>query len=212
MHADDIEHLARALGPRPPAGRQSDGMRWDRGFARLFDALTPRIAQLIGRYGLTDLREDAEQACAIALSRALGDYDPARSAFATHVTWQMRGELQGLRHRMRLDQRRSAISAGVRTISIEDLATRDEIGGWRVFDIVDEAALPRVERRASDYAAGRLIGSLLDRLDAPHEERVIVVESIFEPERDGPADRRTRERHRQITRRTFRNCARLLAA
>lgn len=128
----------------------------NRQFAQILDLLGGRIAGLIRRYGLQDMREDAEQACAIGVHRALQSYDPAKASFSTHVTWQMRGELQ----RLRLDQRRSARKAGITTSSLEDFGGDDELA----FEVVDENALPRAEAGASSDMARHV----LDRIFADY--------------------------------------------
>ncbi len=164
-----VESQARISGPRA-----------DRDFGALLQLLRPRIGRLIAQYRLLDMVEDAEQAAAIGVHRALETYDPAQASFATHATWQMRGELQGLRHRMRLDQRRSAKSAGVMTVSLESLAS-PEAGPNQPgapYEIVDEAALQRTECAASDHMAGVMLDRMLDRLSAPLHERVIVQQYV----------------------------------
>lgn len=209
--AFELERQVQSLGPRPDPADRRCGVRWEAGFAQLLKALSPRIGRLIRRYGLSDIREDAEQVCAVAVLRALGSYDPGKARFTTHVTWQLRGELQSLRHRMRLDQRQSARSAGVRTVSLDALQLSDD-AGRTTFEIVDERALDRAECLASDHMAATLLTSLLDRIGSPVEERALVTRQVFAAEGATAADRKTREQHRQIARRTFRNCAKLLAA
>ncbi len=96
---------------------------FDRDFAALLALMLPRIKRLIVQYRMLDIADDAQQAAAIGVYRALQTYDPAKASFVTHATWQMRGELQSLRHRVRLDQRRSAVSAGISTVSLDGLTT-----------------------------------------------------------------------------------------
>jgi hypothetical protein len=72
---------------------------------------------------------------------------------------QLRGELQRLRHRVRLDQRDSDKSAGARTISIEQQSAD---GAGDAFMIVDEVALIRTESGASRILALRCATALLD--------------------------------------------------
>ncbi len=213
MHATsaEVERHVSEMGPRPIAGERRSAAIWEREFAQLLDLLSPRLAHLVHRYGLTDMREDAEQVCAIGVLRALESYDRGKARFTTHVTWQLRGELQSLRHRMRLDQRQSARSAGIRTVSIDALGAREDDGA-SPYEMVDEVALCRVEGRASDHMTRRLLISLLDRLDAPEHERAIVAERIFREDKHPSRNRKLREQHRQVARRTFRNCAKLLAA
>lgn len=187
-----------------------DQLRYDREFARLLAMLQTRIRHLIRAYGLADMADDAQQACAIGVFRALETYDQRQSAFTTHVTWQLRGELQGLRHRMRLDQRRSARIAGIRTISLDALAGENSEVAEAQFE--DELAMPAVERRASDRMARRLVDGLMDQIGSPAEERTIIHDALFDGADQDRLTPRQREQHRQIVRRTWRNCARVLAA
>lgn len=202
---DTIEQLASTLRP---ASRRSKRM-YEREFSRLLGLLSPRIGRLIRQYRLGDLQDDAQQAAAIGVHRALATFDPAKARFSTHVTWQIRGELQGLRHRMRLDQRRSAVAAGANTVSLEALrSTGDDA---RTFEIVDDSAMQRAEGGASDLMAWSLIKRLMDQLDSPPDERLIVRQHIFDCEPDARVTAGgTREQRRQIVRRTMRNCAKVL--
>lgn len=120
--SDRLEsHVAaiRLLKVRARRSTPRSRVECDRHFAALMELLSPRIRYLTQRYGLTDMVEDAGQACAIGVHRALQKYDPAKARFTTFVTWQLRGELQALRHRVRLDQRDSAKTAGARTQSLD---------------------------------------------------------------------------------------------
>lgn len=209
--ADELDHLAQLLADMPRPDGPRGPHRRDRIFVRLFECLGPRIRHLIQRYGLSDMREDAEQACAIGVHRALENYDPAKSRFTTHVTWQLRGELQGLRHRMRLDQRQSARSAQIRTVSLDALTAEREERAEPI-QIVDEGALASTERSCSDALAVRCLARLMDRIGSPALERTIVLEALFERDGDAVRHGKTREQRRQIVRRTFRNCAKVMAA
>ncbi|APZ99990.1 RNA polymerase subunit sigma-70 [Sphingopyxis sp. QXT-31] len=126
----------------------------DRAFARLAACAAPRIRYFIRRYGLSSAYEDGEQACAIALHRAAQSYDPRRAAFTTHMNWQIRAELQALRHRLHGDQRRAPHRLAAETLSLGDPAILDRL--------VDPDAELAVEGRASDYLAGRLADRLAD--------------------------------------------------
>ncbi len=202
-----IERVARRLCQ---SGRPGDPA-YEREFAGLLTLLSPRISRLIRQYRLGDMHEDAQQAAAIGVHRALTTFDPAKAQFTTHVTWQIRGELQSLRHRMRLDQRRSAVAAGISTVSLEALSVKDE--DIRPFEIVDDTALPRVESAASDGMAWSLMMRLLDQLEAPRHERAILHNHLFDTPRTAmPNGERTPEQCRQVVRRTLRNCAKVVAA
>ncbi len=201
-----IEQIAARLSASDCQGDTGYG----REFADLLTLMSPRVARLIRQYRLGDMREDAEQAAAIGLHRALTTFEPAKAQFSTHATWQIRGELQGLRHRMRLDQRRSAVAAGISTVSLEALSVKDE--DVHAFEIVDEGALPRVESAASDCMTWSLLTQLLDQLEAPWHERAVLHDHLFDTYRAPKAEsERTPEQRRQIVRRTLRNCAKAVA-
>lgn len=147
---------------------QREKLAIDRHFTALLQLLGGRIYHFTRVYGLMDMQDDARQACAIGIHRAIGAYDPAQARFTTFVTWQLRGELQSLRHRVRLDQRDSAKRAGARTISIEQQSAD---GTGAAFMIVDEAALIRTEFGASRILASRCANVLLDNWECAMRER-----------------------------------------
>ncbi|MEM7665479.1 MAG: hypothetical protein AAF250_06440 [Pseudomonadota bacterium] len=202
-----IEETAKRLAKC----RRTRGAAYSRDFAGLLALLSPRIARLIRQYRLADMQQDAEQAAAIGVHRALLSYDPAKAQFSTHVTWQIRGELQSLRHRVRLDQRVSARNAGVSTVSLDAISAAGEDS--LVFEVADDTSLPRTERGASDTMALSLMSRLLDRLDSPAEERIVMQEHLLGI-KAMPAEpaHLTSEQRRQVVRRTMRNCIKLLAA
>lgn len=185
----------------------------DRCFAAVQDLLAPRIARMIRSYGLADMADDARQAAAIGIHRALANYDRKRSRFTTHVTWQIRGELQGLRHRMRLDQRQSARSANVHTISL-DAALENPAS--RIWEIVDERALEEAEIGAAGAMAHRCFDRLWDSYAASSPnasacDRAIFVAHLTETAASGLPHRWTREQSRQVIRRVSRNLHRAAA-
>lgn len=210
ISAKELDMQVERLRVCAHAQTGAERLRYDRQFARLLAMLQPRIRHLIRAYGLADLAEDAQQACAIGVYRALESYDPAQARFSTHVTWQLRGELQGLRHRMRLDQRRSARTAGIRTVSLDAVIGDGSDAVAAQFE--DEMALPAVERCASDMLALRLVDGLMDRIGSPAGERRIIYEALFDDAGDDRFTARQREQRRQVVRRTWRNCAKVLAA
>ncbi len=131
----------------------------DRHMSRLLRLLAPRIRHFTRGYGLLDAVEDAYQACAIGVLRAVEMYDPAKASFTTLVHWQLRGELQGLRLRLRPDRRESARAVGARTVSLEGLqAERGVAESW----LEDAHALERAEALAAEVLARRACGRLLD--------------------------------------------------
>ena len=194
-----------AAGADRPSPRQRAVI--DHHFARLLRLLEPRIRHFVRVYGLLDHREDAEQACAIGVLRAVEAFDPARARFTTMVNWQLRGELQSLRHRVRLDSRESARAVGARTISLEVLA---DAGGLSAWDFVDDGAEARAESLAAEAMARRLCGTLLDAhfADPRHHsrasERPIVEALLLGADDDAPFGDITEEQRRQIARRSFR--------
>lgn len=147
----DILHASG--GGRPgPRGR----MAMDRHYARLLRLLAPRIRHFIRAYGLVDMEDDARQACALGVWRAIEAYDPARARFTTFVNWQLRGELQSLRFRVRTDAREPARRLGARTVSLDALSPADEAR------LEDAEALARTEAGAADMLARRACTRLLD--------------------------------------------------
>ena len=198
--AETLERAVARYGEETPGGALA-AMRRDRAFAHILALLQPRIAGLVRRYGFIDMPEDAQQACAIGVLRALSTYDPARAQFTTHVTWAMRGELQSLRHRERIDQRQGARKAGVRFVSAD---CRE------VWEVVDEAGLAHTEAGASTGMARQLLQRLLSRSGQPADERCLVVSHVLG--KAVPAGFRacTPEQRRQIIRRNLRHCARVV--
>ena len=160
-----------ALRGAPPSARgRADG---DAHFARILKLIAPRIRHFIRAYGLADWREDAEQACAIGVHRAIAAYDPAKARFTTFVTWQLRGELQGLRFRVRSETRASARSIGVSLVSLEVMeASRGDRDGSS-WEIADGEALERTEALAANLLARRACGRMLDDYIA-HMRRLAV--------------------------------------
>lgn len=209
VSAEDLEAQVKRLRQRANAQRGSERLRYDRHFAQLLKMLQPRIHHLIRTYGLGDLREDAQQACAVGVFRALESYDPSQARFATHATWQLRGELQSLRHRMRLDQRRSARTAGIRTVSLD--AADGENGEVDQAQFEDELAMLAVERGASDMMVRRHVDRLMDQIGSPVRERHIIHDTLFGGTDLGHLSVRQREQRRQVVRRIWRNCAKVLA-
>lgn len=129
----------------------------DRTFARLTALAAPRIRYFTRTYGLADVAEDAAQVCAIALYRAAERYDPARARFTTYVNWQLRAELQALRHRLHGDQRCAGRRHVTATLSLDALA-EEGADDW----LVDPAAETATEQGAADdlamLVADRLVG------------------------------------------------------
>jgi RNA polymerase sigma-32 factor len=120
----------------------------DRSFARLAALAAPRIRYFTRTHGLADVADDAAQVCAIALHRAAERYDPARARFTTYVNWQLRAELQALRHRLHGDQRcagRRDVTAMLSLDALEEGAATD----W----LVDPGAEPATEQGAADGLA-----------------------------------------------------------
>ncbi|HVR89959.1 MAG TPA: sigma factor [Novosphingobium sp.] len=129
----------------------------DRHFARLQRLIAPRIRHFTRSYGLLDMAEDAAQACAIGLHRAILAYDPARARFTTFVNWQLRGELSALRFRMHPETREVARRVVSGLISLDALVAEAE--PWL---LEDPTALAVTEALAAETMARRACGSLLD--------------------------------------------------
>ena len=134
----------------------------DRAFARLTAQAAPRIRYFTRAYGLADVADDAAQVCAIALHRAAERYDPARARFTTYVNWQLRAELQALRHRLHGDQRCAGRRHVTATLSLDALH-EDGADDW----LVDPAAEAATEQGAADNLAvlvvDRLVGDWASR-------------------------------------------------
>jgi hypothetical protein len=64
----------------------------DRHFRALMELLGTQIYHFTRVYGLMDMQDDARQACAISVHRAIAAYDLAKARFTTFVMWQLRGE------------------------------------------------------------------------------------------------------------------------
>ncbi len=128
----------------------------DRAFVRLAARAAPRIRHFTRAYGLTDVAEDAAQACWVALHRAAERYDPARARFTTYVNWQLRAELQALRHRLHGDQRCAGRRRVTATLSLDALH-EDGAGDW----LIDPAAETATEQGAADGLAALLADRLV---------------------------------------------------
>jgi DNA-directed RNA polymerase sigma subunit (sigma70/sigma32) len=135
----------------------------DRAFAAVLKLIAPRIRHFIRHYGLAHHWDDAEQACAIGVHRAIEAYDPTRAQFTTFVNWHLRGELQSLRFRLMTDQRPSARKVEATTVSMNALSARDGEETSLEQMIEDEGALSRTEAGASNYLAGRAREALVDQ-------------------------------------------------
>lgn len=135
----------------------------DRAFARILTLIAPRIRHFIRQYGLTAHWEDAEQACAIAVHRAIDAYEPEKAQFTTFVNWQIRGELQSLRFRLMTDQRPSARKVEAITVSLDALSVGEDGEEMSAVAMIeDEEALDRTEAGASAYLAQAATHSLID--------------------------------------------------
>ncbi|MEP5937600.1 MAG: hypothetical protein ABJ239_04690 [Erythrobacter sp.] len=215
---EQLEAQVSRMARRTNGADRLSNLRYDREFAALIKLLRPRIAYLIDQYSLTDMREDAEQVCAIAIHRALESYDRKRALFTTHVTWALRGELQSLRHRVRLDQRKSARTAGIRTVSLESMMAPDADGSSAAstFEIVDERAHDAIQSNVSNVLARRSLARLMDRIGSLECEQQVVWDALADatpsrPKGSPQTQRFSSEQRRQIVRRTYRNCAKVLA-
>lgn len=128
----------------------------DRAFIRLAALLAPRVRYFTRAYGLSDVAEDAEQACAIAIHRAAGHYDPERARFTTYVNWQLRAELQALRLRLHGDQRCAGRRRVTAMLSLDAMVDAGA-DAW----LADADALDLAERHAADSLAARVADRLV---------------------------------------------------
>lgn len=166
---DALEREVAAIRALPASGnRRSEGRR-NRHFACIMQLIAQRIRHFTQAYGLLDMADDARQACAIGVHRAICDYDPKRARFTTLVNWQLRCELQALRHRVRLDSRDSARRIGARTVSLDALMEESE--DRTPFEIEDEGAQRRVESSLASRIAHETFDAMLKRYEQAMRER-----------------------------------------
>lgn len=151
----------RTQGLEQPTPRQR--LEADRTFSAILKLIAPRIRHFIRQYGLQDHWEDAEQVCAIAVHTGLNSYDPDKAKFTTHINWQLRGELQGLRFRLMTDQRPSAKKVAATTVSIHT-PTSGSDGESATLEtvIMDENALDITESGAGTYLARSATEALIN--------------------------------------------------
>lgn len=168
-----LEAAVAAVIANTPADGQPQSNRQrvhgDRAFAAILKLIAPRIRHFVRQYGLLAHAEDAEQACAIGVHRAIQAYDPAKAQFTTFVNWQIRGELQALRFRLMTDQRPSARRVAATTVSLHaTISAGDGEESMLEAMIVDEEALERTEAGASAHMAAatraKLIEGYVDQL------------------------------------------------
>lgn len=167
----------------PRTARQRANL--DRIFSQILKLIAPRIRHFIRQYGLVAHWEDAEQCCAIAVHRAIQSYNPEKAQFTTFINWQIRGELQGLRFRLMIDQRPSARKVAATTVSMHGITSNidgEEMSLESI--IVDGNALSQTESAASDYLAKSATRALLDAFVA--NSRTIAIETL----RNRPAPKR----------------------
>ncbi len=186
----------------------------DRAFARLAMLAAPRVRYFTRAYGLSDVAEDAQQVCAIALHRAAERYDPARARFTTYVNWQLRAELQALRHRLHGDQRCAGRRQVGATLSLDALLD-DGADGW-LADPEAEAATEQAaadgladlvaDRLAGDWAARRRTALMRSAALPERIEARVSAEQALVRRQLGPVDaaaERLRESDRHIVRRAL---------
>lgn len=191
--------VASVIANRPADGeRVSPRHRHEenKAFVRVMKLIAPRVRHFIRQYGLVSFWDDAEQACAIGVHRAIQAYDPEKAQFTTFVNWQIRGELQSLRFRLMTDQRVSAQKVQATTVSLH-LSTTGPEGEETTLEslIQDESAHVEVEARASDYLARKtltaLIDGYIDQLRSVGEEQIL--------RRPRPKRRATEQCGRQVS-------------
>lgn len=160
---DSLEHIVAAYRATVAQPEKTARQRilTDRCFAVVLQRLEAHIRYFIRQYGLTDHDDDARQCCAIATLRALDGYDPDKAGFATFASWQIRGELQSLRFRLRTDHRASARKAGARTVSLDALVEQGTAA--HIGLLADNDAMDRVESQAADHMATHYAQRLIDQ-------------------------------------------------
>lgn len=158
--------VAAVIAQMPRAGTVSSARNRhnvDVAFGAILKLIAPRIRHFIRQYGLVSHWEDAEQCCAIAVHRAIMDYDPTKAQFTTFINWQIRGELQSLRFRLMTDQRPSAKKVDAVTVSLHAVVSNSD-GDEATLEsaLEDDGALARTEAGASDYLALAATASLIE--------------------------------------------------
>jgi len=192
-----ILNMPKDENEKPSARRR---LEIDRAFAQVMKLIAPRIRHFIRQYGLVGHWEDAEQACAIAVHRAIQAYDPLKAQFTTFVNWQIRGELQSLRFRVMTDQRPSAKKVDATTVSINSIAHGPE-GEETTLEAVieDENALALTESAASDYLAAAAMHSLTESyIEHLRETAIAQLRRRPGPKRKAQAGPRLRSPHHGI--------------
>jgi len=185
--------------------------RADHAFARLAALLAPRVRYFTRRYGLVDAAEDAEQACAIAIHRAAERYDPARARFTTHVSWQIRAELQALRQRLR--------SATLSLDALVEAGAEAWLADAEAEGAAEAAASNRLAHRCADrlvrdWAARRRALLMRHRAGLSVDARVSVEAALVRRQLLGTdsAAQRLNESERHIVRRALADIAQRAAA
>lgn len=169
--SDALEREVAAVRALPAEATPRDRQRRDAHFQRIMRLIAPRVRHFTRAYGLIDMVDDAWQACAIGVHRAICEYDPERAKFTTFVNWQLRCELQALRHRVRLDSRDSARKIGARTVSLDALMQPDAESA--PLEIEDEVAAMRVEEATAARLAQETFDTLLARYEDDMRERAL---------------------------------------
>lgn len=221
---DAVTELIQARTALEASPESRARARVDRAFARLAALAAPRVRHFTRVYGLIDVAEDAEQACAIALHRAAERYDPARARFTTFVNWQIRSELQALRQRLHGDPRCAGRRAVTAMLSIEGLAD-EGVDEWLIDPAAEEAteraaadglAMLVADRLVADWAARRSRALLRTARGAPdriaakvRKEGALVRRQLIRT--DAPIER-LGEADRHVVRRAFADMARVVGA
>lgn len=205
LSAASVERSARDyLACRESAARggAAERTRADRAFARLHRQMVARLGRAIGGGRFHGAADDAEQAVAIGLVKALDTYDPARAKFVTHATWAVRAELKTLGWQLHVDQRPCNRDRGVRTVSGHAPTGGGEAAGELFDQLADAAAQPACERRAADSFAARMLEAIVERR---HRREAACHEREWDA-RAVPAPKRA-ERHAALVARQRRDAA-----
>lgn len=82
--------------------------------------LRPSLHRMTARKNMVSTqREDVEQHAAIAIMKALENWDPQKATFSTHVHWQIRAELQALQWFEHPERRKLVLQQPLRFLELD---------------------------------------------------------------------------------------------
>jgi len=118
--------------------------------------LKPSLHRIGARKHMTaTLRDEIEQHAAIAITRAIDDWDPAIATFSTYVHWKIMAELQTLQWVEFPDRRKLVLQQPIKFMELDrPIRTGDETGEMSMVDMLEAAnGEEDVECVAREYIA-----------------------------------------------------------